>query len=112
MLGSVGAYNSIDTYENGKLALEGTTTRLQNNQELPDIIFLDINMPIIDGWQFLEEFIELPTDKKVRIHIITSSIDPADKEKWKYFKDRTLHSIDFHHKPLQQKDVIEITKVG
>lgn len=108
MLGSVSEYQSIDTYANGKLAIDGIKANLENNQQVPDIIFLDINMPILDGWQFLEEFISLSTDKTVRIHIITSSIDPADKENWEYFKNRTTHTIDFHHKPLQQKDVLEI----
>lgn len=109
MLGSVAEYKSIDTYANGKLAIDGIKANLENQQHIPDIIFLDINMPILDGWQFLEEFISLSTDKKIGIHIITSSIDPADKEKWEYYKERTTHTIEFHHKPLQQKDVLRIT---
>lgn len=35
-------------------------------------------MPIMDWWEFLEEFVEIPTPKVITIFIVTSSIDPAD----------------------------------
>jgi CheY-like chemotaxis protein len=50
---------------------------------LPSVLFLDINMPILDGFQFLEEFEKLDEDIKsfVKVAILTSSIDPADLER-------------------------------
>jgi CheY-like chemotaxis protein len=50
-----------------------------NTTILPDAILLDLNMPVMDGWQFLDEFILL-AQKEISIFIMTSSIDPADIE--------------------------------
>lgn len=112
MLKSVSDCDSIDTYSNGKLALDGIKNKLETTQQVPEVIFLDINMPIIDGWQFLDEFITLPASNKARINIITSSIDPADRAKWEYFKLKTTHTITFNYKPLQKQDLFEITKIA
>ena len=43
-------------FENGLQAIEGIKSNLENEQAAPDLILLDINMPVLDGWQFLEEF--------------------------------------------------------
>ncbi|WP_375253690.1 response regulator [Dokdonia donghaensis] len=48
---------------------------------IPDVILLDINMPILDGWQFLDGIITIDVVKEITIFIVTSSIDPRDKEK-------------------------------
>ena len=50
------------------------------------MILLDLNMPILDGWQFLDEFIHLPLKKEISIFIVTSSIDPSDIEMAKNYK--------------------------
>ena len=52
-------------------------------EELPEVLLLDINMPIVDGWDFLELFDQLPDSKKskVRIYMLSSSINPVDVEK-------------------------------
>ena len=82
------------------------------NQAPIDIIFLDINMPIMDGWQFLEEFIALPTDRRIRINIVTSSIDAYDQQQWESFKSRTHHTIDFRNKPIRKEDMLAITQAA
>ncbi len=67
-------------FPNGQEAL----TFLQHNateaNKLPDIIFLDINMPVTDGWMFLDEFQKLKEEfpKDIRIYMVSSSIDPRD----------------------------------
>jgi CheY-like chemotaxis protein len=69
-----------------------------SNAALPQLILLDINMPIMDGWEFLDEFNQLPQhllkDCKVIMH--TSSIDPRDIEKAKTYSA----VIDYMTKPL------------
>ena len=52
-------------------------------EALPDIIFLDINMPFMDGWQFLEEYTKIkPTlSKQIVIYVVSSSISEYDIER-------------------------------
>ena len=73
--------NDILVYENGKEALDSLSSILRSGKELPGFIFLDLNMPIMNGWQFLDALIKLPVKRKPLIFIITSSIDQKDKEK-------------------------------
>ena len=55
----------IDTHVNGKIALEAILEKMEKKEPLPQIIFLDLNMPIMDGWEFLEIIealnVKLPT---------------------------------------------------
>ena len=112
MLDSLALCDTIISYTNGKLAIDGMKALIAENRPVPEIIFLDINMPIMDGWQFLEEFIALPLEQKVRINIVTSSIDPVDTRNWEYYKARTHHLLDFKNKPIRIKDIAEITKAA
>lgn len=67
-------------YFNASLALKDIEKHLDDPDKIPDIIILDINMPLMDGWQFLEAYKSLK--KKIRkpvvIYMLTSSIDPRD----------------------------------
>ena len=57
---------------------------LENNtdvtESLPDVILLDLNMPVIDGWGFLERFDKIKTSlgKEIKIFIVSSSVDEKD----------------------------------
>ncbi len=53
--------------------------------EIPDILFLDLNMPVLDGWQFLHEFILLDQKVQMPIYILTSSNYEGDLIKSKEF---------------------------
>ncbi|WP_200979322.1 response regulator [Echinicola sp. 20G] len=68
-------------YENGKEAYENLSQVISDGESLPDLILLDINMPIWNGWKFLDEFTKLLSEPSVVVYIISSSIDPKDKEK-------------------------------
>jgi CheY-like chemotaxis protein len=75
-------------------------------EHLPSIIFLDINMPILDGFHFLDEFEKLENGltKDIKIILLTSSIDPADltrSEKYGCVKG-------FLHKPLTQEALLNL----
>jgi CheY-like chemotaxis protein len=78
---------------------------LEKNNTTEDlIIFLDLNMPIMDGWEFLEKFkTELYSDyQNVKIVLLSSSIDPDDIQKAKNF----CMVIDFMSKPIT-KEILE-----
>ncbi len=49
----------------------------------PELIFLDINMPGMDGWDFLDEYEKLPSEQKgkVVVMMLTTSVNPADEQK-------------------------------
>ncbi|MDY8136511.1 response regulator [Aquimarina sp. 2201CG5-10] len=70
--------NSVMVFRNGEEALNNLKAIISANEKIPDIILLDLNMPVLDGWQFLEEFIKVPCQKKIIIYIVSSSVDPED----------------------------------
>ena len=72
----------------------------------PDIILSDWNMPVMDGFQFMEEFAELlPSLKKsIKVYMVSSSMDPKDIKKAKRFEEIS----DYLIKPLNSKDIKEI----
>ncbi len=65
-------------FNNGKEAYNKLADIVLAGEKLPEIILLDLNMPIWDGWQFLDEFTKIPISNTVIIYILTSSNDPAD----------------------------------
>lgn len=72
--------DKILQFDNGSDALQYLRNNLKNTESLPDFIFLDINMPQIDGWMFLDDYDELKggLTKPIRIYMVSSSIDPKD----------------------------------
>lgn len=79
--------NFIHVSENGKEALHYLTQSLMENEEYPDLIFLDINMPVMDGFQFLEEFQRLPLNvrQSIKVIMLTSSNATLDISKAKRY---------------------------
>lgn len=94
-------------FENGLQAIEGIKTKLNKGENPPDLILLDINMPILDGWQFLEEFktIKDRLSKEIIIYIVSSSDDSTDKNKAKNYQSEVKN---YYLKPMTADDLKEI----
>lgn len=78
--------SKVSTASHGKDALDQLDELLKMGHELPDIAFIDINMPIMDGFEFLEHFIQrrdqfLELREIIPIVMLTSSNNGKDKEK-------------------------------
>lgn len=82
----------------GDLALNTIKKIIVDKAELPDVIFLDINMPNMDGWEFMDEFNKIADGitKKILIFIVSSSIADADRNRAKSYPNVT----DFLIKPI------------
>lgn len=100
----------IYTTTNGLSALEFLTNLLVNKETLPtmvpDIIFVDLNMPLMNGFQFIKKFYELPKELKgnCKIVILTSSLNPSDQETAREINK----DIVFLHKPLTTTSLTSI----
>ncbi len=95
-------------FSDGEMAMDYIEANLSDLSSLPDVIFLDINMPIMDGWEFLEEFVRLKPDigKEIVIYMVSSSIDPSDLDRAKAITEVS----DYLIKPIikdQVKTILE-----
>src|SRR5688500_16491868 len=72
--------DKVRPFENGGEALDFIRNNLSNASRLPDYTFLDINMPYVDGWMFLDDYDQLKSNlpKPISIYMLSSSIDPRD----------------------------------
>jgi CheY-like chemotaxis protein len=95
---------SIQTCLNGKQAID-TLLSLNENLDKDDnvTVLLDLNMPVMNGWEFLAEFHSLKTELKFNcsIYIITSSINPEDKK----HGVSDFNVANFFNKPLSKNDI-------
>ena len=73
--------DDVCEFSEGREAFQGLKLRIDKGENLPDVIFLDVNMPIWDGWDFLDEFSKLEISKRPEIYIVTSSTHSLDLEK-------------------------------
>ena len=89
----------IQSFDNAQHAIDKLKQNASNNGVLPDAILLDLNMPVMDGWQFLDEFVLLPIKKEISVFIMTSSIDPVDIDMAKKYKIVK----DYVEKPITSK---------
>lgn len=79
--------DEIIVYANGESALNELGSLVQEGKKLPDVILLDLNMPVMDGWVFLDDFVKIPSHNQehLSLYILTSTINPSDIEKAKNY---------------------------
>ena len=70
---------------NGQLALDYIKGIMLNPSEFPQLMLIDINMPIMNGWEFVEAYQKLEVDQKVEMYILSSSVYENDIEKTKSY---------------------------
>jgi len=92
----------------GKQSIDYFEALLQNleAENIPEIIFLDLNMPVMDGWEFLERFTKIKNKlgKVITLYVVSSSINPLDVDRAK-----SLTSVhDYLIKPVNISELENI----
>ncbi|WP_323757108.1 response regulator [Roseivirga sp.] len=98
--------NGFMVFQDGRKALDGLSAIVASGNNLPELILLDLNMPVMDGWQFLDEFTKIKIDKKITLYIVSSSIDSEDFNKAETYEVVSNYIV----KPITMdalKDILE-----
>jgi len=97
---------NVVVQDNGQTALSYIKDLVVNESPLPELILLDLNMPILDGWGFLAEFSRLEESlrQKIEVKIMSSSIAQSDYERSKTFADVSGYLI----KPISIPDLTKL----
>jgi CheY-like chemotaxis protein len=112
IVGGANCTEKIKITQSGHEALNYLTASMNNNTEagymLPELIFLDINMPRMDGWDFMEKYNELRKNQNNNpvIMMLSTSLNPDDEIKAK----STPGISAFMHKPLTTQMLNEVLK--
>ena len=98
--------NKIILFSNGLKAINFLKEEIGNIENIPDILFLDINMPVMDGWEFLEEYLLIKPmiPKTVAIYMVSSSVDEKDVIKAKSISVLSGYLV----KPISSKNIMEV----
>lgn len=98
--------DKIMPFTDGAEAMHYLNEHIDDLSKLPDIIFLDINMPVMDGYTFMNQYIKLiaKIPKKIKIYILSSSVDLADFEKTKKIKEVSNYIV----KPIKDNQLTKI----
>ncbi len=85
----MGCTEKIDIALNGEEALNYILSNVKKNEGNPDLILLDINMPKMNGWEFIEQYnkIDISYKGKILLIMLTTSLNPDDKNKAMQYPD-------------------------
>ncbi|MFZ1807128.1 MAG: response regulator [Cyclobacteriaceae bacterium] len=106
-LNKLGIAKEVHSALNGKEALDLLNSYFLGDVAIPDIIFLDLNMPIMDGFQFIDAFkkLDFPKKEKILIVVLTSSVNPSDLQKAK-----SMGIDHYMTKPINEEKVLALLK--
>lgn len=89
---------NISSYLNGKEALE--FLKKNYNDTYFFIVLLDVNMPVMNGWEFLDELVNFYFSNQIKIYIVSSSTDEVDIQKAETYNN----VVKFISKPIGKED--------
>jgi CheY-like chemotaxis protein len=101
LLSKMNVFKEVKNLKNGLEALKDLNTVNEDKKNFPDVIFLDLNMPVLDGWQFLEELQKTSYKDKLNIYVVSSTIDNRE-----IIKCENYESVkNFISKPTNSEDL-------
>ncbi len=106
LLGKLGGYAPVDSFPDGQRALDELRRRSSAQQPPPDLILLDIRMPILDGFGLLDALATLPEAfrKPIRVIMVSSSLDPAERAR----AFASPNVVAFLDKPLERERLLPL----
>ena len=98
----------IEVFENGKEAIDFLYKVADNKDLIPNIIFLDLSMPVLDGWGFLDEYLLIKPELRnnITLFVLSSSFSEQDKQRVKKYN----FVSDYFVKPITNSQFIDIVK--
>lgn len=100
------AFDKLSCFDDGLSAINFIKDNLKDQSKIPDIILLDIKMPKMNGWGFLEEFLTIKPliKKQINLFLVTSSIDYRDRERAREYS----YISEFKVKPISYEEMEHI----
>lgn len=105
---TVGAKRKVSIFSNGREAIAAIEQDIESEENLPDMILLDLMMPVMDGWGFLRhyELLKPRVGKEILIYIVTSSFNPLDMERAKKISDVSGYVV----KPITRQKFLDLVE--
>ena len=104
-----GITDSVSIFNDAEEALQYIKENAARPESLPDLIFLDINMPFMDGWEFLDAYegIKASIEKQIVLILLTSSVYKNDIEKAKQYES----VVEYIKTPISINKLLETKEV-